>query len=366
MARRGDAIYLRGKTWWLDFTHQGQRHAIRLGSNINRTAAREIASVKRAEILKGEAGIGRKRKDLSFEKAKEKFLAWAEANTRLNTFRSYRQCLAQLGRAFTGKRLSEIHPFALEHYKRDRLATGAKVAVNRELTTLKSLYNIHLKWGHYEGENPVRQVKPVEEPEGRLRYLGPDEEDKLLGAAKEPLRTIILTGIHAGLRIHAEALTLRWADVDLRRGQLTVLSAYGKNRKPRTVPLNSTLQAAIVTLRARAGAGELVFPGGDGGPRRDIRTAFENARIRAGLGKDVTPHVLRHTFASRLVMAGVDLRTVQELGGWSSLAMVQRYAHLSLSHKAEAVERLARKIPQRYSQHGEEKEAVGSALVVVN
>ncbi len=79
----------------------------------------------------------------------------------------------------------------------------------------------------------------------------------------------------------------------------------------------------------------------------------------------MTPHVLRHTFVSRLVMAGVDLRTVQELGGWSSLAMVQLYFHLSPSHKADAVERLARKIPQLYSQHGEEKEAVDSALVVV-
>ena len=56
---------------------------------------------------------------------------------------------------------------------------------------------------------------------------------------------------------------------------------------------------------------------------------------------DVTPHVLRHTFASRLAMAGVDLRTIQELGGWRSLKMVERYAHLSPSHKAEAVERLA-------------------------
>ena len=367
MARRGDAIYLRGKTWWLDFTHQGQRHAIRLGRNINRTAAGEIASVKRAEILKGEAGIGRKRKDLSFEKARDKFLAWAEANTRRNTFLSYHYCLVQLGRAFTGKRLSEIHPFTLEHYKRNRLAAGAKVAVNRELTTLKGLYNMHLKWGLYEGENPVRQVKRVEEPEGRLRYLEPDEEDKLLGAAGEPLRTIILTGIYAGLRIHAEALTLSWTDVDLRRGHLTILSAFGKNRKPRTIPMNSILREALVALRARAGAGELVFSRRDGDhPRRDIRTAFENARNRAGLGKDVTPHVLRHTFASRLVMEGVDLRTVMELGGWNSLTMVQRYSHLSPSHKAEAVERLARKIPQRHSQHGEEQEAVGSALVVVN
>jgi hypothetical protein len=56
MARRGDGIYLRGNTWWLDFTHEGQHQVARLGKGINRTAAREIAQVKRAGILAGEAG----------------------------------------------------------------------------------------------------------------------------------------------------------------------------------------------------------------------------------------------------------------------------------------------------------------------
>ena len=56
---------------------------------------------------------------------------------------------------------------------------------------------------------------------------------------------------------------------------------------------------------------------------------------------DVTPHILRHTFASRLAMAHVDLRTIQELGGWATLKMVERYAHLGPKHKADAVERIA-------------------------
>ena len=59
--------------------------------------------------------------------------------------------------------------------------------------------------------------------------------------------------------------------------------------------------------------------------------------------KDVTPRVLRHTFASRLVMNGADLRTVQELGRWKSISMVERYFHLSDGHKAEAVELIGRK-----------------------
>ena len=96
-----------------------------------------------------------------------------------------------------------------------------------------------------------------------------------------------------------------------------------------------------------------------GKPLRSVRTAFTAARRGAGFGRDVTPHTLRHSFGSRLLMAGVDLRTVQELGGWKRLEMVLRYAHLNEAHKADAVERLIEKPEsqksglksQRFSQH---------------
>lgn len=280
-----------------------------------------------------------------------------------------------MARSFAGKRLGEIHPLLVERYKRERLEAGARVGVNRELTTLKALVNRCREWGLYDGENHARRVKTVKEPKGRLRYLEPEEEAKLLAATKnprrpkqdgEPLRTIILTGIHAGLRIQSEGLTLRRLDVDLKRGLLTVQAAYAKSGQTRTVPINATLRAALEALLARNGAGEYVFHQRDGRPYRNVRTAFENACERAGLGKDVTPHTLRHTFASRLAMAGVDLRTIQELGGWSDLNMVKRYSHLSPSHKAEAVERLAGKIPQRFSQHQGTVSLAHQMLVAVN
>lgn len=72
---------------------------------------------------------------------------------------------------------------------------------------------------------------------------------------------------------------------------------------------------------------------------RSIRTAFTTACRHAKL-LDVSPHTLRHTFASRLAMAGVGLRTIQELGGWKDIKMVERYAHLSDTHKAEAIEKI--------------------------
>jgi integrase len=353
MARRGDGIYQRGRTWWLDFVHRGERHVTRLGSNINRTVAKELAQVERGKVLRGEAGIGKKRKDVPLEKAKEEFLARAEADLKQHTVRGYRACLKKISGSplFAGKRLGQITTWAVERYKQDRLKEGARVRVNRELATLKGVFNHCRGLGLYEGENPVEGVDFLPEPRTRLRYLEPEEEAGLLEAAREPLRSVILIGIHAGLRIQAEALLLAWSDVDLKRGLLTVQAAYAKNGTNRTVPLNSVLRAALARLREAAKDGEHVFTSPRSGkPLKSIRNAFELARKKAGLGEEVTPHTLRHTFASRLAMAGVDLRTIQELGGWKTLSLVERYSHLTPRHRADAVERIA-KISQPFSQH---------------
>jgi site-specific recombinase XerD len=132
-------------------------------------------------------------------------------------------------------------------------------------------------------------------------------------------------------------------------GVITV--SRSKNGHTRQVPINSVVRSVLFDLAARrkrpADLEEPVF-------RAAYRTTarlFERAVQRAQealreAGKDATRvngytwHGNRHTFASRLVMAGVDLRTVQELGGWKTLAMVLRYAHLAPSRLAEAVERL--------------------------
>jgi integrase len=112
------------------------------------------------------------------------------------------------------------------------------VMVNRELACLRALYNRCRDWGKYGGDNPVVKVRPVQELTGRLRYLETDEIDALLVTAREPTRTLILVGLYTGVRIQSEALTLRWANLELRRGLLTVQSVYAKSGKTRTVPLN--------------------------------------------------------------------------------------------------------------------------------
>ena len=143
MARRGAGILLRGRTYWLDFTHEGQRHYARLGRGISAKAARDLAQVKRSAILTGAAGIGGpKRKDLTLEKAGAIFMTWAKANKRPRTVRTYQQCVNRLTQSFRTKRLSEISPFDLERYKRERIDEGVSVMVNRELACLRGLYNL--------------------------------------------------------------------------------------------------------------------------------------------------------------------------------------------------------------------------------
>jgi integrase len=337
----------------LDFRHQAKRHVVRLGANISRTVAREIAQAERGRILRGEAGIGKARKDIVFERATDAFLAWARANLKPTTVASYAECLARLGKSplFAGKRLGQITPWQIERFKQERAQGGARVRPNREIAVLKTLFNRMRAWEKYEGANPVVGIAKFKEPRRRLRYLEPAEETALLDAAREPLRSVILVGIHAGLRIRAEALQLRWCDVDLARSMLTVQAAYAKNGISRTVPLNSVLREMFARLKATAPAGsEMVFLGRGGKPLRSIRNALETACAKAQL-VDVTPHTFRHSFASRLAMAGVDVRTIQELGGWRTLALVERYAHLSPGHRAEAVERLvnAAEVPTRFT-----------------
>ena len=186
-------------------------------------------------------------------------------------------------------------------------------------------------------------MKKLEESQGRLRYLSAEEEQRLLAVATEPLRTIILVGIYTGLRIAAEALTLRWENIDLRKGLLTVESAYAKGKETSTLPLNRKLVDALTEQRARS-KGEFVFVSRKGTPYRSVRTPFDNACRRAKL-EDVSLHTLRHTFASKLAEQRVGDRTLQTLGRWKEPKMIQRYAHLSEEHLREAVEKIASNSP---------------------
>ncbi len=328
-------IYQRGNTWYWESWIEGVRYRRRIGRDIPRQLALDIARKYRVEILGGNYGYGTKAKDVSFEDARTQFETWAAANKKPRTAHSYLECLRRLAESFSGKRLSQLSSFHVEGHRQGRIKAGARVRANREVAVLKNMFNRCREWELFDGANPVESVKLTKEPKQRLRFLDREEEDRLLAKCTEPLKTMVLIGVHCGLRLASEGLTLRWADLDFRLKTLSVQASYAKTGVSRAIPMNSLVLAALTRLPRHS---DYVFAKPNGMPFRVVQ-GFRAACRRAGL-HDVTPHTLRHTFATRLIENGVDLRTVQELGGWSNLKMLERYGHVTPSRKAEAVERL--------------------------
>jgi site-specific recombinase XerD len=194
--------------------------------------------------------------------------------------------------------------------------------------------------------NPAARIRRKIENNERVRYLETDEEKALRAAMTDPRQLAAFDiSIHTGMR-QSEQFSLRWSQVDLER-KLVYLPKT-KNGKPRHIPLNAVAVAAFERLKEKGQQKESpVFPGRAGEAVQGARGWFKDAVTRAGL-TDYTWHCNRHTFASRLVMAGVDLRTVGELLGHRTAQMTLRYAHLAPSHTASAVDRLvtAQPVPE--------------------
>jgi site-specific recombinase XerD len=210
-------------------------------------------------------------------------------------------------------------------------------SVNRYRSMLSSVFNFGVRMGMCR-LNPVVQVQRFKENESRVRWLKPEEETKLRAVIREkyPEREAEFDlALYTGMR-RGEQFTLKWDNVDLDRGLLTV---HGKTGR-RFIVCNTTAKAALMKLAERAQPGaEYVCPETKASNQRDWRRWFERSVKETGL-ENFRWHDLRHSFASSLAMAGVDLRTVQELLGHKSIVMTMKYSHLSPDHRAAAVEKI--------------------------
>jgi len=236
--------------------------------------------------------------------------------------------------------LTEITPQMIEKYRIERIATVEPATVNREVGCLMHLYKKAIEWGQVS-VNPTTSVKKLKEPPGRTRYLTVEEIHRLLDQCSDGIRPIIITALNTGLR-KSELLGLRWSDVDFFHHSLTVTKT--KNNEPKTVPLNGLLLGELRKL-SKNRTGEFVFVKKDGQPFGDLKVGFAGACQRAGIN-NFRFHDLRHTFASHLVMSGVNIRTVQQLLGHKDIRQTQRYSHLSTECLEEAVQILGTNMAQ--------------------
>lgn len=232
-------------------------------------------------------------------------------------------------------------------FKSGRCAGLAPSTVDRFRATLQAAINHAAREGGWHAP----AIPHIKFSNQRVRFLTKPQQEALLAAYAPHVQPIALMLCFQGCRTQ-EALQLRWDDVDLSRG--TVWFGRTKTGVPRTVALHDRVKVSLLALVADRGSDGLaghVYLSSRGRPYSDtrdyklpggnpLRAAHRTACKRIGLA-GFTIHDLRHNWASNMVMAGVDLPTIQRLGGWASLRMVERYAAVSTEHMAEAVEKLA-------------------------
>lgn len=325
--------YKKGKNWYIDYYYRGIRKREMIGPN--RQQAETVLAKRKVEIAENRFLDIKKQAKVRFSDFTKTFL---ELHSKPNK-KSWREDTYTLGilNSFFGKKyLYEITQKDVEEFKAKRRNEVTPATVNRGLALLKVIYTKAIEWGKVE-TSPAKNVKFYRENNARLVYLEKEEIERLIEACAEHLRPIVILALNTGMR-REEMLSLKWQDIDFKRDIVYLLNT--KSGRKREVPMNSLVKETLIKVHKHPKSPYL-FCGKDGSRYGSVKKSFLTSLKKAGIMRKFRFHDLRHTFASQLVMAGVDLNTVRELLGHRDLKMTLRYAHLSPDHKRRAVELLS-------------------------
>ena len=244
--------------------------------------------------------------------------------------------------------LKDIYPLNLEKVKKNMLEAGRSPrSLQYVFATFRQIWNMAKRDGLVSDESPSKQVKLPKINNERLRFLTHEEADRLLENLKGrsiQLHNIAMLSLHCGLRA-SEIFRLKWQVIDLNRGGWGVIMVHGKGDKSRPAFMTEDVKAMFESLKLGS-PDSLVFTDRNGNQILSISNAFDRAVSELGLNDGITDprnkftfHCLRHSHASWMVQNGVDLYTVKELLGHSTLAMTERYSHLSKDTLKNAVQK---------------------------
>jgi integrase len=337
-------VFKRQGNWWIDFYHQGKRVRRKVGPS-KKVAEMALADIEVKKAKQEFLGVCEP-KSILFKDFADEYLDYSKANKAKSSYeRDVTIVEKHLEPLWGDFDLSRITTKMIEKYKMQRLEAVMPSTLNRELNTVKNMLSKAVEWG-YLRESPAKATKWIKTSKGAVRFLSREEADGFLEVCKESqnlhFHAIVVLAFNTGMR-RGEILRLRWEDVDFRRSRIQVVSrqeGHTKNYESRIVPMNRVVSDALKKHPRRLDS-PYVFCNVDGEPFADVDTSFATALRKSRL-LHFRFHDLRHTFASWLVMGGVDIRTVQELLGHKDIRMTMRYAHLAPDHMKRAVEILDR------------------------
>jgi integrase len=330
-------IFRRHGQYYINYYYRGRRKREMVGSS--KGAAIQALSVRMAEIAQGKFKIMPKRGAVTFDGLADKYRELISVHKRGHHVEKY--ILKTLAASLGDLRVFDLSAEDAERYKALRSKSVKPATVNRELTVAKHMLTKAVEW-KLVSDNPFRTVRPLCVPKCSERVLGYDEETKLLAACEQVrsrfLRPLVLLALHTGMR-RGELLSLEWSRVDFDRRTIRIINAKS-SAGDRVIPMNATAHTLLSDL-VKKGSSPLVFPSNrkPGEKLLDLKKSFKKAVQLAGI-PHFRFHDTRHTFATRLVRAGVDIVSVQHLLGHSKITMTARYAHSLADAKIAAVGKL--------------------------
>lgn len=332
-------VFKRGKSWYADYTVGGKRKMRSFGPH-KKMAELFLKDVE-LKILRGELKLVED--NVTFKDTLQKYLEYSRLNKSARTVASEMSRWKKFSAFLEEKgvlKLRSITPELIEEYKGRVVEASSAANFNHDLTLIKSMLNKAVEWRCLK-ENPLKYFKMLRNNNVReLRFLTIEEIEKILITADPLMQKVVTILLNTGMR-RGELIYLGWEDIDFQNKLIKVQSKpesgfHPKSYKARSIPMNAEVERILMDMPQR---GKFVFDNGNDQPLhadnwfwRRFNRILKNADI-----KNACLHTLRHTFASHLVMSGVDLRTIQELMGHSTVKVTERYSHLSPDHRTRAV-----------------------------
>jgi len=314
--------------WWVRFTHKGRRVQQSTGTNDRQKAQEYEAKLVNSLWEQYRLGVKPKRQ-------------WNDAVVRYVDETQHKASqvsdlyhLRWLDKYLNGVELQAINRDFLEKILKAKQAEGvANSTVNRVLEVVRGL--LRKACNEWEWIDRVPAVRMLPEPKKRVRWITRNEADRLVAALPPHLADIVRFTLETGLR-RSNVTGLQWSQVDLVRRMAWIHPDQAKARKAIPVPLSTV---AVLTLRKQIGKHHTHVFTYKGNTITQVNTkTWRKALKEVGI-ENFRWHDLRHTWASWHIQEGTPQHILQELGGWSSPEMVQKYAHLSSAHLMEWVDR---------------------------
>lgn len=313
------ALKKRGAVWWVDITSPGGervRHSAKTGDP---RQAQEYHDTLKAKLWRA-AQLGEKPSRI-WDEAAARWLREKEGKKGLRNDANYIKFWTLQFRGWTLDKITR--DLAAEKVEKEKMTPSTR---NRYVACLRAVLRAaQREWGWVQATPAFRIYA---EPKRRVRWVSKEEAGRLIECCPDYLKAPVRFAFATGLR-QANVFRLEWSQIRLAEGLAWIHGDQAKGGKPIPVALNREAQE---TLQGQIGQDQkLVFPHKGNAIRQVQGKPWKVACRKAGI-LDFRFHDIRHTWASWHIQAGTPLHVLQEMGGWSDVRMVQKYAHLAPHH----------------------------------